>query len=74
MRCHGIENPYERLKELTRGRAVDRASIHVFIQGLELPKAERERLLIMTPETYLGCAEQLARDIDTGDLDDSASQ
>nr|VFJ87329.1 MAG: Adenylosuccinate lyase [Candidatus Kentron sp. LFY] len=64
MRRHGIEKPYERLKELTRGQSVDRTSIHEFIRRLELPEAERKRLLSMTPSTYLGKAERLAHDID----------
>jgi len=63
MRRYGIEKPYERLKDLTRGRTVDRAAIREFIRGLELPEAERERLLVMTPTTYLGKAEQLAENI-----------
>nr|VFK11264.1 MAG: Adenylosuccinate lyase [Candidatus Kentron sp. LPFa]VFK26297.1 MAG: Adenylosuccinate lyase [Candidatus Kentron sp. LPFa] len=68
MRRYGIEKPYERLKELTRGRTVDRVSMHEFIQGLELPEAERKRLLGMMPSTYLGRAAQLATDINTDDL------
>nr|VFK51377.1 MAG: adenylosuccinate lyase [Candidatus Kentron sp. TC] len=60
MRRHGVKNPYEQLKELTRGRIVDQASIHEFIQKLELPEMERKRLLAMTPSTYLGKAAQLA--------------
>ena len=64
MRRHGVEKPYERLKDLTRGRSVDRIAIHRFIVGLELPEEERKRLLAMTPSTYLGKATQLASDID----------
>ncbi|MBT8420875.1 MAG: adenylosuccinate lyase, partial [Gammaproteobacteria bacterium] len=64
MRRYGVEKPYERLKALTRGRAIDRDSIHDFIQGLEIPAAERERLLAMTPAGYLGSAEKLANSVD----------
>nr|VFJ49707.1 MAG: adenylosuccinate lyase [Candidatus Kentron sp. FM]VFJ58937.1 MAG: adenylosuccinate lyase [Candidatus Kentron sp. FM]VFK08149.1 MAG: adenylosuccinate lyase [Candidatus Kentron sp. FM] len=60
MRRYGIEKPYERLKDLTRGRNIDRDTLRGFIRGLEIPEAERERLLTMTPATYLGDAERLA--------------
>jgi len=63
MRRYGIEKPYEKLKELTRGQTVDKTAIHDFIRRLELPEAERERLLIMTPATYLGDAKRLAKEI-----------
>ena len=60
MRRHGLPNPYERLKELTRGKAIDREAIQQFIQTLELPEAEKARLLAMTPATYTGLAAKLA--------------
>ena len=63
MRRYGIENPYEKLKALTRGQAVTRESLHAFISTLEIPAAEKQRLLELTPETYLGLAHQQARDI-----------
>ncbi len=61
MRRYGLANPYERLKALTRGHAIDRAAIADFVRTLEIPDAERERLLAMTPATYTGLAAELAR-------------
>jgi adenylosuccinate lyase len=61
MRRHGLPEPYERLKELTRGKAITRETIAAFIDGLELPPAERERLKAMTPATYTGLAAALAQ-------------
>ncbi|MCL6422381.1 adenylosuccinate lyase [Brachybacterium sp. JHP9] len=55
----GLDSPYERLKELTRGQRVDGAGMRAFIEGLGLPDAERERLLALTPATYVGYAPQL---------------
>jgi adenylosuccinate lyase len=63
MRRYSLPNPYERLKELTRGKAITRESIHQFIATLEIPAAEKERLLAMTPGSYIGLAAQLARRI-----------
>jgi len=63
MRRHGIADAYERLKELTRGRGVDRESLHAFIRGLDLPAEAKERLLALTPATYVGEAENLANDV-----------
>ena len=51
--------PYERLKELTRGQRVDGAGMREFIESLGLPEAERERLLALSPGTYVGYAAQL---------------
>ncbi len=59
----GMDQPYERLKELTRGRRVDAAAMREFIGGLGLPDDARERLLALTPGTYTGLAERLARSI-----------
>jgi adenylosuccinate lyase len=56
MRKAGLANPYERLKELTRGQAVTRETIRAFIEGLELPSADKARLLTLTPSTYIGLA------------------
>ncbi len=61
MRRYGVPEPYEKLKALTRGQAVTRELIHGFIETLELPPAEKTRLLELTPETYLGLAAHLAR-------------
>ena len=56
---------YEQLKELTRGReGITRESLHAFIRGLSgLPQAERDRLLRLTPASYIGMAAELARRI-----------
>lgn len=59
MRKQGHENPYEKLKELTRGAGISRHVMAEFIRGLDLPASERERLLQMTPANYVGLAEQL---------------
>jgi adenylosuccinate lyase len=61
MRAHGIPDAYDRLKAFTRGRPTDQAAMRDFIASLELPVAEKERLLQLTPESYLGLAPQLAR-------------
>jgi adenylosuccinate lyase len=61
MRRHGIANPYEQLKELTRGKAITKEALHAFIRGLSIPAAERERLLAMSPRDYIGKAAELAR-------------
>jgi len=63
MRRHGLPNPYERLKELTRGKAITREAVRAFIETLEIPAADRERLLAMTPASYTGHAVALARRI-----------
>ena len=63
MRRYGIPEPYEKLKELTRGQDVTRESLATFIATLELPAAEKERLLALTPSTYTGLAAQLAVDL-----------
>ena len=62
MRKHGIPEPYEKLKALTRGRAVDRRLLHEFVHTLDLPEDERDRLLELTPAGYIGLAANLARD------------
>ena len=63
MRRHGLPNPYEQLKALTRGQGINAASMHEFIQGLDLPEDEKQRLLAMTPGSYTGLAERMARDV-----------
>ena len=70
MRRYGLPNPYEQLKELTRGKAITRESMQAFIRGLDLPPAERERLLALTPGSYTGKAAELARRL--GDAADAA--
>ncbi len=61
MRRYAIANPYEQLKALTRGKAITQQVLQAFIAGLEIPAAERERLLALTPGAYIGQAEALAR-------------
>jgi adenylosuccinate lyase len=56
MRVHGLDQPYERLKELTRGRRVDRDGLRAFVESLGLPDDARDRLLALTPATYVGLA------------------
>jgi adenylosuccinate lyase len=59
MRKAGIEKPYEKLKELTRGNVMDKTTIRAFIQGLDLGSADKERLLEMTPASYTGMAAEI---------------
>jgi len=63
MRRYGIENPYEKLKEMTRGKGIDKASLHTFIQSLEIPEDAKKRLLKMTPLSYTGNAAEQAKNI-----------
>jgi len=63
MRRYGIENPYEKLKALTRGQAVNKEILREFIGTLDIPEAEKARLLELTPESYIGLADRQARDI-----------
>ena len=56
MRRYGIENPYEKLKELTRGKAITQQTFQAFIQTLEIPEDARENLLQLTPHNYIGNA------------------
>jgi adenylosuccinate lyase len=60
MRRYGIENPYEQLKDLTRGKAITREVLHRFIKTLAIPEPEKKRLLKMTPASYTGKAAELA--------------
>ena len=61
MRRYGIEQPYEKLKELTRGKRVNAASMREFIERLDIPGEAKDQLLSLTPASYLGNAEQQAR-------------
>lgn len=61
MRAHGIPDAYDRLKTFTRGRPVDRTAMREFITSLELPAAEKVKLMELAPQTYLGLAPALAR-------------
>ncbi|XP_009136932.2 adenylosuccinate lyase [Brassica rapa] len=64
MRRYGVPEPYEKLKELTRGRAVNEESIREFIKGLDLPEEAKSQLLKLTPHTYVGAAAALALAVD----------
>ncbi|RDX96433.1 purB [Mucuna pruriens] len=64
MRRYGVPEPYEKLKELTRGRAVTKESIRDFIEGLDIPEAAKKNLLKLTPHTYVGAAIELARTVE----------
>ena len=61
MRRYGVQGAYEKLKEVTRGRAVQAEDLYALIRSLEIPEAEKERLLAMTPASYTGMAASLAR-------------
>jgi adenylosuccinate lyase len=64
MRRYGIENPYEQLKELTRGKGgINKESLHTFIQTLKIPAEAKQLLLDMTPSSYVGKAMELAKTI-----------
>jgi adenylosuccinate lyase len=61
MRRYGLPQPYEQLKKFTRGEAMTRELMQGFIQKLDIPEAEKQRLLAMTPGSYTGKAAELAR-------------
>jgi adenylosuccinate lyase len=61
MRRYGVSGAYERLKEVTRGKTVTAEALHALIRSLEIPDAEKARLLALTPASYVGKAAELAR-------------
>ena len=61
MRRYGVQGAYEKLKEVTRGKTVKAEDLHALIRSLEIPEAEKERLLKMTPGSYTGMAAELAK-------------
>lgn len=61
MRRFGVQGAYEKLKEVTRGKTVTAEALHGLIRSLEIPQAEKDRLLAMTPGSYVGKAAELAR-------------
>jgi adenylosuccinate lyase len=63
MRRYGIENPYEQLKELTRGKGITKEALREFIGTLAIPQEAKDLLLAMTPANYTGIAAQLAKAI-----------
>ena len=64
MKKYGIENAYEELKQLTRGQGgITKADLHVFIKSLDIPDDAKKLLLNLTPQSYTGIAQKLARNI-----------
>jgi adenylosuccinate lyase len=63
MRRYGIENPYEQLKELTRGKGISKEALREFIDTLDIPQAAKAQLLALTPDNYIGYATTLANAI-----------
>ena len=61
MRRFGLHGAYEKLKEVTRGKSVRREDLHGLIHSLDIPQSEKDRLLAMTPGSYIGKAAELAR-------------
>jgi adenylosuccinate lyase len=61
MRRYGVQGAYEKLKEVTRGKTVTAEALHGLIRSLDIPEAEKERLLAMTPASYTGKAGELAK-------------
>ncbi|MFT5425899.1 MAG: adenylosuccinate lyase [Gammaproteobacteria bacterium] len=61
MRRYGIEKPYEKLKDLTRGQSINAEILHNLINSLEIPDADKKRLLNLTPATYIGNASEQAK-------------
>ncbi|MGX2039398.1 adenylosuccinate lyase [Methylocaldum sp. MU1018] len=61
MRRYGIEKPYEKLKDLTRGKRIEPEALSEFILGLDIPQEAKQRLLALTPRDYTGYAEMLAK-------------
>jgi adenylosuccinate lyase len=66
MRRHGIEAPYEKLKALTRGHEISADTLRQFIADLEIPDADREALMALSPDRYIGLAADLARRFSEG--------
>ena len=63
MRRYGLENPYEQLKALTRGKGISQQAIQEFVVGLAIPEEAKQRLLALTPASYTGKATELAQRI-----------
>ena len=61
MRRHGVAEPYEKLKTLTRGQHVTRAILHAFVDGLDIPDDAKRQLKALTPASYLGSAKAQAQ-------------
>lgn len=70
MRKQGYCNPYERLKEITRGKKIGKEEIRAFISSVELPEEDKLRLMELTPQKYIGLADKLVKHISlTGEPD-----
>ena len=63
MRRYGVANPYEKLKELTRGNRISREGMQSFVQSLDIPEEAKAELLKLTPWDYTGKAAELAKRI-----------
>jgi adenylosuccinate lyase len=63
MRRYGLPNPYEQLKELTRGQRVDAETLSAFIEDLDLPEEAKATLRTLTPALYTGTAAAQAREV-----------
>jgi len=63
MRRYAIPEPYEKLKALTRGKGISKESLQTFIQNLDIPEEEKQRLMTLTPSTYVGNAKMQANTI-----------
>ena len=63
MRRYGLPQPYEQLKELTRGKGITEEALRTFISGLDLPAPDKARLMALTPRTYIGLALELAQSV-----------
>ena len=70
MRKHGYSNPYDKLKEITRGKKIGKEEIRAFISSIELPEDDKMRLMELTPQKYIGLAGELVKHISqTGESD-----
>lgn len=63
MRRYGVEKPYEKLKDLTRGQTINREVLHAFIDGLDMPKQAKEAMRKLTPANYIGNAAEQAKKV-----------
>jgi adenylosuccinate lyase len=63
MRKCGMENPYEKLKDLTRGNKIEKESLRKFISSLNIPEAEKDLMLKLEPKDYIGNADIMAKNI-----------
>ena len=68
MRLYGVENPYEQLKTLTRGKAITAEILVEFVQSLDIPAAAKQRLLELTPAGYTGNAAEMAHSLKRADI------